>query len=192
MHDQVKVFSTKNCLKEIEKVNEKIEKIVEYKTQGAMVRTHRNWIKYGEKNCKFFFNLEKYNFMSKNRFKLRNSAGKIITKQEDILTIQHNYYAQLYKLEDSMQAINENYLNGLKAPRLTDEQRQTCDQIITSIEIRQAITQLKKERTPGNDGFPIEWYEKFYHKLKHILVPLYRVIARYGLPDSSKKALYLY
>ena len=72
-HCAITTFTPENNREQMSKVKEDINKILDYKTKGAMIRTKRNWIKYGEKNCSFFFKLERYNYMSKNRFKLKDN-----------------------------------------------------------------------------------------------------------------------
>ena len=48
---------------------------------------------------------------------------------------------------------------------------------------------LTEKKTPGNDGFPIEWYQKFYDKLKFFFLALFREVALYGIPDTSKRGI---
>ena len=40
----------------------KIEKIIEYRTKGAILRSKSRWYNEGEKNTKYFLNLEKRHF----------------------------------------------------------------------------------------------------------------------------------
>ena len=188
IHEQNKIFSREENEIELGKIRDEVKQIVNYKTKGAIARTRQNWIKFGEKSSSYFFNLEKYNYMSKTRYKIRGNKGQIITNPKEILKIQENFYAKLYR-DNEDQKMAWPYLDGIEAPKLTNEQKEYCDQEITSLEIREAIKQLRKERTPGNDGFPIEWYHTFYDTLKPILVPLFREISRYGLPNSSKQGI---
>ena len=182
-----KIFSHESVLQELEKVKSDLNDILEYQAQGARIRTRTNWLNYGEKNCAYFFNLEKYNYISRNCFKLRDEKGNIVTNPKQILDIQARFYEQLYK-SDKVE-IDENYLSDLEFNKLSDQQQQEIDKEITSIEIHQAIKQLKKGKCPGNDGINIEWYECFYEQLKPFLLTLFREISRYGLPDTSKRGI---
>ena len=155
--------------------------------KGAMIRSRRNWIAQGEHNCAYFYKLEKYNYMSKNRFKLRNNAGQITTDPSEILELQKQFYENLYRTDNTI--MSENYLQGLAVNKLTDSQCNELDAEISSLEIRKAITDLNKGKCPGNNGFGIEWYLKFYDKLKSLLLVIFRQISRYGLPDTSKRGI---
>ena len=44
---------------------ENLEKMYEYKTQGTILRSKTRWYNEGEKNSKYFFNLEKRHFKRK-------------------------------------------------------------------------------------------------------------------------------
>ena len=188
IHQHDKIFSEKENRDEIEKVKEEIDKILAYKTQGAMVRTRQNWIKYGEKNCKFFLTLERYNFMSKNRFKLRDEKGRITTNPKEILKIQERFHRQLYKKDEGVK-MSDTYLANVVSQKLSEDDCKMCDNEITLLELKSAVAQLRRDKTPGIDGFPIEWYDTFYEKLKPILLPLFREISRYGLPNTSKRGV---
>ena len=48
-------------------VQERIEKLYEKKVEGIIVRSRARWHEHGEKNSKYFFNLEKRNHI-KNIF----------------------------------------------------------------------------------------------------------------------------
>ena len=186
-HHATRIFTYDNNSEERDKVKAEIEKIIDYRTKGAIIRSRRNWLQLGEKSSKYFFNLERYNYMAKNRFKLRNKHGAITTNAKEILNIQKEFYKQLYTTSGVI--LSDKYLENLDAPKLSQAETAHTNEVITTLEIRNAIKQLAKQKCPGNDGFPIEWYQFFYDKLKMFLLSLFREISRYGLPESSKKGI---
>ena len=54
--------------------------------------------------------------------------------------------------------------------KLTDEQKTLCDGLLTIDECTDAIFSMKTNKSPGLDGLTVEWYRKFWEKLKYILV----------------------
>ena len=46
-------------IEELEKLKQKLEQIIEYKTKGSIIRSKARWFNEGEKNTKYFLNLEK-------------------------------------------------------------------------------------------------------------------------------------
>ena len=53
-----------------------IEGIIAYKTQGAILRSKVKGYNEGEKNTKYFHNLEKRHFNSKTKSNLQSENGK--------------------------------------------------------------------------------------------------------------------
>ena len=51
---------------EMDRVKKEIAKIVSEKTRGAMIRSKAQWYEFGEKNNKYFYNLEKINHKKKH------------------------------------------------------------------------------------------------------------------------------
>ena len=61
-----------------------IEEIIAYKTQGAILRSKVKWYNEGEKNTKYFHNLEKRHFNSKTKSNLQSENGKKFSTAADV------------------------------------------------------------------------------------------------------------
>ena len=64
--------------------------------QGAMVQSRARWYNGGEKNTKYFLNLEKYNFNRETITRLHTHEGVIVTHDNDILKEEKHFYQALY------------------------------------------------------------------------------------------------
>ncbi len=49
-------------------------------------------------------------------------------------------------------------------------QKQSCEGNISELEIKDAIKHMKNDKSPGTDGFPIEFYRFFWKDLGHFVV----------------------
>ena len=56
----IEKLSVEQQHQEIVQVKKEIDKIVNYRMIGAVVRSRANWLHYGEKNSKYYFDLEKH------------------------------------------------------------------------------------------------------------------------------------
>ena len=77
-------------------LKEKMEHLYEKKVEGIIIRSRARWHEHGEKNSKYFLNLEKRNHVRKHIRKLRLS-GVISTDPFEILEAERAFYENLYK-----------------------------------------------------------------------------------------------
>ena len=70
---------------------QQLEEIIAYKTQGAILRSKVKWYNEGEKNTKYFRNLEKRHFNSKTIRYLQSATGKKLSTDVEILEETKNY-----------------------------------------------------------------------------------------------------
>lgn len=75
----------KRILNELFATNLRLEKLLQYKTKGAILRSKVRWFEQGERNTKYFLNLEKRNFCQKSVTKLKLKDDTYTYDQFDIL-----------------------------------------------------------------------------------------------------------
>lgn len=147
-----------NCAKDM------LELFYEEKVKGIIIRARARWHEHGEKSTKYFLNLEKRNHVKKHMRKL-NINGSSTTDPSKILSEQQRFYQELYS---SKNMNNENlheiksFLKDLNIPKLSEEQKMSCEGEITPEECALILDSFQNNKTPGNDGIPIEFYKKFW------------------------------
>ena len=55
----------------------------------------------------------------------------------------------------------ESFLSNLDISRLTEEQKLSCEGKITPEECATVLENFQNNKSPGNDGIPVEFYKKF-------------------------------
>ena len=81
------------------------------------------------------------------------------------------------------------FLEKYNFPKLNQEEIENLNRPITSTEIQTVIRNLPANKSPGPDGFPAEFYQKFREELTPILLKLFQKIAKEGkLPTSFYEA----
>lgn len=158
--------------KQISEIRSELDQLYNYRLTGAMLRCKANWVDCGEKPSKYFLQLEKRNFNKKTIFRLQNpKTNKITSSQEEILQILTDYYTVLYS--DKKLQLDPDYLALVDFPQVTEKDKIMLDSPISMGEVHAAVKQLKGSKCPGLDGFPAEFYVKFWpvlNKAMHLLI----------------------
>ena len=137
------------------------------KNNGIILRSKAKWVEEGEKNTKYFLNLEKRNYNSKCIKTLINKEGKEITDMGKILEEQKMFYEHLYTSkitnnQESRDATKSFSMNN-KSHTLLEADKCDCEKSITLEECSNALKLLPNNKSPGSDGFTTNFY-KFYWK----------------------------
>ena len=137
-----------------------LELFYEEKIKGIIIRARARWHEHGEKSTEHFLNLEKRNHIKKHMRKL-NINGSITTDPFNTLNEQRSFYQELYTRRNKNNEAIESFLKDLLIPKLSEEQKMSCEGKITSEECAFLLECLKNNKTPGNVGIFIEFYKKF-------------------------------
>ncbi len=149
---------------------QELERIYEERAKGAIIRSRARWTELGEKNTKYFLNLEKRNHVNKCISKLQLDDDTIITNSNDILKEEVRFYSQLYTSATTDDSDFCNYLPEVADNCLSQEEAQLCEGKITIDECVVALKTMSNNKTPGCDGIPVEFYKLFWNDIKPYLI----------------------
>ena len=180
-----------NTHEETAKLKEELEhKLAEIST-GAQIRSRAEYVENGEKNTKFFLNLEKKRQEQNVITELKNENGKTLNKREAILQEIENFYKNLYSSKIISDTKYDEFLNNdLDEKKLTNDQKQLCEGKIKIHEAECALKNMKEKKSPGIDGIPAEFYKTFWNLIGEFLISVYNeAYARGELPYSMNRSI---
>ena len=152
--------------KEVTNLQKLIKDFYENQTNAAKIRSRIKYFEDGEKSTKFFLNTEKRNASDKTWNKIKCRDGTYKTDIHSILNEQVNFYQTLFTSNgyDNIEA--EYFLQNIER-KLSEQEKLHCDRDITEDEIFKVITQLKLNKSPGDDGIVSEFYVTYWSLIKH-------------------------
>ena len=170
-YDMAEGIRESELQKQILEIKTQLQEITDYKTQGLILRSQTNWYEKGEKSTKYFLQMESRNKIKKSIKKLQRIDGSFTTCEKEILAMQEQFYKNLYsakhiKTPEEMST----YVRGVTVPNLSEEEKSSCEGPLLAEECLATLKDFKPNKSPGNDGLPIEFYLKFWPLFGQIAV----------------------
>ena len=138
----------KEASRDLEEKKAELEKIIEYRTKGAILRAKCRWHNEGEKNTKYFLNLEKRHFKNGVISQLKTGENEFVTSDKEILHQCENFYRDLYKSRISEQQSEPSNFNFFEDTNILNaDEKESCEGLLTKSECLQALKSMEPEKT---------------------------------------------
>ena len=126
---------TRYSIARYDEVKLKLEHISKRKTEGAMIRRKARWCEQGERNTRYFFNLERRNHLNKYITELKTESLTLANPTE-ILNEEYRYYKNLYTSNFTNPNDNDfvEFFYSTALPKLTLQPADTCNGLLTKEE----------------------------------------------------------
>ena len=174
-----------NTSQQLETAKNELENFNKEKLASSMFRSKCEWVEEGERNSKYFLNLEKYNFVNKQITSL-DVNGKTVNKGPEILKEIKTYYEKLYGANN----IDNRKLDEVLAniPKLSNEQKVKTKGLITYNECLKSLKSLSNGKTPGLDGITTDFYKFFWIDISPTVVDSINFAFEKGEMSSDQKS----
>ena len=157
----LKTNRSKENITELYRLRAELNKIAEYKTKGAIVRSRIRWHEEGEKNTKYFVNLEKRQHSKTHITKLKYD-GKEINDPDEILKSQRLFYKDLYTNRPCDATYNDLFFEDANLPKLEKSEQDKLEDPLCNEECYNVLKECAKGKCPGSDGLSVEFYLFFW------------------------------
>ena len=123
-----------------------------------------------KKNTKYFLNLEKRHFKLSTISQLKIADQEFVTSDKEILVECETFYKKTLHIPKNV-IPTENDLFQLENDTVLDNsEAMSCEGHLTEQECLKAIRSMDREKTPGTDGLPAEFYKIFWKDLSPLLI----------------------
>ena len=135
------------------------------------MRSRARWDEHGERNSKYFYNLEKRNQKKKHLRSLVNNDGDKITNLKDILEEEVQRYFEAVYASRNMDPHCPTFKEFFEIENsLSEEIVKTCEGVMSVDECEIVLKTMKNNKTPGTDGLTPEFYRYFWNLLGSFMV----------------------
>ena len=147
--------------------------------EGVKTRSRAQWLEEGEKpECE---RIEHNSLTS-----ILNSDGNEVFSRDEIEHAHVLFYTKLFSSEPIDESCKQQLLQGFSCS-LSEADRVFCDGDISLAELAESLGGLSLYKSPGRDGFTVEFFGKFWHLLGPFLLQVACECFRDGmLPQSMK------
>ncbi len=113
-----------------------------------------------------------------------------MTNPIKINTSFKSFYCYLYKSESpSDETQMDAFFQKLDSQRVSPNDNQTLDAPLTPSEIKEAINSMNSGKSPGADGYPVEFYKQLSNQLAPLLLEMFNYSYSHGsLPVTLMQA----
>ena len=171
--DEIETLERENNFEKHNTLQEKNAELLEIrkkKIEGLFVRSRAKWIDQGEKVTKYFCNLENRNYVSKSMPNLIKEDGNKTTNDQEIIDETKKFYENLYTTRPTQNINIEKQLNFSDIPKLDDSKKNSLEGHITIEEMLFSLKNMKNNKSPGSDGFTVEFLKFFWVDVGHFVL----------------------
>lgn len=143
---------------------------------------------YGEPNVAFFADLEMKSSKKKSISQLMDNNGQIQHDTESLKGIAVDFYTKLFSVKETDRSTSHRLLRNINK-KISADQKQKMDKVITKEELFMAVLKLQRGKSPGPDGIPAEFYQKFWHLFQDFYFDYINQVKETAFPDVKNSSI---
>ncbi|KAK1316673.1 hypothetical protein QJS10_CPA05g01847 [Acorus calamus] len=128
-------------------------------------KSRQHWLALGDRNSKFFYSSIQSRKSRNSISTLKSNDGLLISDHSSIKRHIVEYYTALLNRESGIAIAEFNFPS-----KVTEEQNIVLTSTVTIEELRAAVFSQKPLSSPGPDGFPARFYQKYWDLINQDLL----------------------
>ena len=148
----------------------KKKKLMDHILLTWQLKSRAKWALYGDSNTKFFHTLASGRRNQNTIWSLLDDEGHSIEDETALKQLGQSHFAHIFRDDKQTCLLAQLKVVMLYPTMITHEEAPSLIQPITLSEIEGALNSFKKDRSPGLDGWPVEFYLHFFDLLGNELL----------------------
>ena len=146
-------------------LRQQLKELEEAKAKRAILHAKAQWVEEGEKCSSYFLRLQTKRKQDTTMHAIKVSATETATTSASILAATESYYKKLYTQTPTSDNLQNIFLSKMSTT-LSPVSALSCEGDITAAELKNAVYNSNRHKSPGSDGLPLEFYLTFFPQLK--------------------------
>ena len=175
-----------NIASEIASLESQLKVLMLKELEGSKIRSRVQWLEEGEKPTRYFFKLERERFERNFISSIFDSDGNEVFTRAEMEEAHVQFYTALFSPEVIDEPCKQLLLDGLSTT-LSEADRELCEGALSLAELTDSVKSLNFGKSPGPDGFSVEFFSRFWDSLGPLLLRVSReCFANGSLCESMK------
>ena len=149
---------------EVNRLREVMGNIENRKPKGVAIRSRAKWLQMEDRCLKEFFRTVRPINTQATIRDFKDRRGQCFIKMGDLERITKYFYKELYAHKDISEGTLVRVMEEVPAT-FTNSMTEALSEKITEKELQGAVNSMAKEKTPGHDDIPVEFFQKKWYTL---------------------------
>lgn len=182
--------NTSDLFKERIKLQTELDLLLTSEAEQLLLHSWSLVYEHGDQGGRLLAQQLKARTASNQIIQITDESGSTTSNLDKINNTFRSFFSQLYTSES---LADENKLNNffekLDLPKVSPENNSKLDAAFTLLKINEAIQSMNSGKSPGPDGYPVEFYKKFSNQLAPLLLEMFNHSFKQGtLPPTLMQA----
>jgi len=136
--------------------------LLQEKEETWRLRSRAIWLESGDDNTKFFHAYAKGRKSANSIWKLETPDGRVENSFEGMASIGVSHFKNLFKASNQASIEEVVRLAQLFPGFVNEEENQKLLEKVTEDELKETLSSFQKDKSPGPDGWTIEFFQELY------------------------------
>ena len=149
-----------------------LHKFLDHEIYSAKLQSRVTWDSKGDANTKYFHVVASAWKNHNAIWSLQDERGTWVSDDLSLKALGTSYFRKIFEEENETNNVAQLRILRLFPSFISASEAETFTKPVTILEVEKALKTFKKDKVPGPDGWPVEFYLTFLDLLGPLLVNL--------------------